>query len=116
MNHEKRAGIRAQCVENGISWARASIGDWSEGEVNLYVREWVNDFDRIEADEHEKERQRLSKLALEAAQKSAQTSADAAAASRVSARWTMWAAVAAFASALISAVVALAQYLRLMPT
>jgi hypothetical protein len=99
---DKRADIRVNCEQNGLSWARATVGTWSDGEVDIFVREWIDEIERKDAAEREAEQRRLAKESLDAAKLAAEASEKAALATKESARWTLWAAITATASALIS--------------
>jgi hypothetical protein len=95
-----REKIREECEQNGISWARAVEPDRISA-IQVHIREWINDFERKEADEAAKEQRSLTKAAVDAARDAADVSRDAAIASKSSAFWTMWAAIAAAVSALV---------------
>lgn len=99
--NEKRDGIRRQCEREGISWARAGKDTWSDGEIGLYVREWIEEYDLKDRLARERLQDERSAKAVEAAQESARTSSLAAESSRRSATWTMIAAIASAVGALI---------------
>ena len=105
-----RDTIRAQCEADGISGAIA-IAHMSDGYDKVragFAYEWIDEYERREAAEREEAHRLLNEKAVAAAQLAAETSSTAAEASRQSAKWTMWAALVAAASTVVS----VAQMLR----
>lgn len=97
----------AQCEEWGVEKVRAYVDGFGPGVQAFDMREWLIRKDRAELAAKDAEQARIAAEALEAAKLSAQTSRDAAIASAQSAKWTMWAAIAAFTSVLITLVQAI---------
>jgi hypothetical protein len=112
----QREGIRAQCETIGVPGARALLAQLRGIPDSVgWVEEWIDETLRKEAAAREEAQRILSEKALAAAQRAAETSAIAAKASSRSALWTMIAALIAGASTLITAGLAIAQYMGWMP-
>lgn len=106
-----RDTMRKQCNDKGIHWAKANLPGLMQNEIGPIVSEWIHEYDERERSLQEAEHRRLSEEAIAAARDAAEVSRQSAVASAKSARWTMIAAFAAAASALIS----LAQALHWLP-
>ena len=101
MDEQGIRDVLRACEEKGPAWAEAWLEGPQEREVRLAVREWlINQARRAEA-ERDAVQRRLAEEAVDAAKRSAETASKAAVASQKAARWTMWAAIAAAATALI---------------
>jgi hypothetical protein len=70
--------------------------------MRSYIIEWLEERRRADAAATEAENLRIANGSLAASQAAAAAARDAAVATKQSARWTMWAAIAAAASAAIS--------------
>lgn len=72
---EKRDKVRAECLQKGLHWARASVGTRTDGEVAQDMAEWIDEVETRQSAEQEQRAYRLTQRGVEAAEKSA-TSAD----------------------------------------
>lgn len=99
--NERRAGARNQCQTLGLAGAKAELTQITDIEMRSFFIEWITEQEQKTADARAEEQRRWNEEALEAAKLSAATSREAAIASKRSAFWTMWAAVAAAASAAV---------------
>ena len=94
--------VFAECEKLGEAAVRAMVDAESFGNHSAFHRQWLIE----KADERsrlrETEERQRNERALAAAEKSAAASERAAMAARDSARWTMWAAVVALLSIVVS--------------
>jgi hypothetical protein len=98
---QRRDAIRAQCQELGLAAAKAHLIHINELTMREHFLAWIAEEEQKVSDARDEQQRRWNEQALEAARLSAETSREAAIASKRSAFWTMWAAIAAAASALI---------------
>jgi len=102
MNDEKITALIGECEAHGITRAEALAKTGARThEEWLALHEWIANFRQREREDLAEEQRRISEDALYAARDSADISRQAADSSARSAMWTMWAAIAAAATALV---------------
>jgi phosphoribosylpyrophosphate synthetase len=101
---ERRELRRKECSQNGIHWARASIGTWSDGEMNLAVREWVDEFESAARSKIEAQQLELAERSVLAAESSSIAAAESAKTSGTSARAALFAAFVSVLALIVSIV------------
>lgn len=105
---EKRDKVRAECLERGLHWARATVGTRSDGEVAQHMAEWIDEIEERERKEQTARGHQLAERGVVAAESSAK-SADASAGS---AAGSTRAAIASAVFALFALIVSIAAYLK----
>jgi uncharacterized protein YwlG (UPF0340 family) len=105
---EKRDKVRAECLERGLHWARATVGTRSDGQVAQHMAEWIDEVEERERKEHAARAHELTERGVVAAESSAKS----ANASAASAAGSTRAAIASAVFAFFALVVSIAAYFK----
>jgi VIT1/CCC1 family predicted Fe2+/Mn2+ transporter len=108
VRYPRRAETRAECERRGIHWARACVGNRSDGEVAQHMAEWIDEFEEREARQRAEQEFLLTERGVIAAEKSAGSAEESARSASGSTR----AAYASAAFAFFALVVSIAAYFK----
>jgi len=104
MELNNRESVWAECQELGEAAVRARLANGSFGTLGILPNEWLLEQEEKRRATKEAANSERNERTLAASEASARSSEKAAEASLRSARWTMWAAIAAFLSVVVSGV------------
>jgi hypothetical protein len=102
---DDKNSVFAECEKLGEAVVRAKVDAGSFGNHSAFPRQWLIEKADERSRQREAEERQRNERALTAAEKSASSSERAAIAARDSARWTMWTAIVAIFSIVVSIVV-----------